>query len=107
MTGGLFFRSPTRQLRLCPGTAHARPSAGRIYQFRAGVLISTRILRAAGCRTPAMEARARRPCEEKLMPARSIASLSLSFGLLTIPIKLYSATESASTVKFNLLAPDG
>lgn len=41
------------------------------------------------------------------MPARSIASLSLSFGLVSIPVKLYSATESASDVKFNLLAPDG
>jgi DNA end-binding protein Ku len=41
------------------------------------------------------------------MAARSIASLSLSFGLVSIPVKLYSATESASTVKFNLLAKDG
>jgi DNA end-binding protein Ku len=41
------------------------------------------------------------------MAARSIASLTLSFGLVSIPVKLYSATESASTVKFNLLAKDG
>lgn len=41
------------------------------------------------------------------MPARSIASLSLSFGLVSIPVKLYSATESASDVRFNLLGPDG
>lgn len=41
------------------------------------------------------------------MPARSIASLSLSFGLVSIPVKLYSATESSTSVKFNLLAPDG
>jgi DNA end-binding protein Ku len=41
------------------------------------------------------------------MAARSIASLSLSFGLVSIPVKLYSATESATNVKFNLLAPDG
>jgi DNA end-binding protein Ku len=45
--------------------------------------------------------------EEKSMPARSIASLSLSFGLVSIPVKLYPATESASDVRFNLLAPDG
>jgi DNA end-binding protein Ku len=45
--------------------------------------------------------------EEKLMPARSIASLSLSFGLVSIPVKLFPATESASDVRFNLLAPDG
>jgi DNA end-binding protein Ku len=41
------------------------------------------------------------------MAARSIASLSLSFGLVSIPVKLYSATESESIIKFNLLAPDG
>lgn len=45
--------------------------------------------------------------EEKQMAARSIASLSLSFGLVTIPVKLYSATESGADVRFNLLAPDG
>jgi DNA end-binding protein Ku len=39
--------------------------------------------------------------------ARSIASLTLSFGLVSIPVKLYSATETASSVKFNLLAKDG
>jgi DNA end-binding protein Ku len=37
------------------------------------------------------------------MAARSIASLSLSFGLVSIPVKVYSATESASSVGFNLL----
>ena len=41
------------------------------------------------------------------MAARSIASLSLSFGLVSIPVKLYSATESAATVRFNLLSKDG
>jgi DNA end-binding protein Ku len=41
------------------------------------------------------------------MAARSIASLSLSFGLVSIPVKLYSATESGSDVRFNMLAPDG
>jgi DNA end-binding protein Ku len=39
--------------------------------------------------------------------ARSIASLSLSFGLVSIPVKLYSATESSSAVKFNMLTKDG
>ena len=37
------------------------------------------------------------------MAARSIASLSLSFGLVSIPVKLYSATETSSAVHFNLL----
>jgi DNA end-binding protein Ku len=41
------------------------------------------------------------------MAARSIASLTLSFGLVSIPVKLYSATESSAAVKFNLLAKDG
>ena len=41
------------------------------------------------------------------MAARSIASLSLSFGLVNIPVKLYSATESSAAIRFNLLAKDG
>jgi len=41
------------------------------------------------------------------MAARSIASLTLSFGLVNVPVKLYSATESSSTVKFSMLAADG
>ncbi|MFP4893381.1 Ku protein [Paraburkholderia sp. EG304] len=41
------------------------------------------------------------------MAARSIASLTLSFGLVSIPVKLYSATDSASGVGFHLLTPDG
>lgn len=41
------------------------------------------------------------------MAARSIASLTLGFGLVSIPVRLYSATETSSSVKFNMLAPDG
>ena len=41
------------------------------------------------------------------MAARSLASLTLSFGLVNIPVKLYSATESSATVKFNMLTKDG
>jgi DNA end-binding protein Ku len=37
------------------------------------------------------------------MAARSIASLTISFGLVAIPVKLYTATESSRTVSFNLL----
>jgi DNA end-binding protein Ku len=37
------------------------------------------------------------------MAARSIASLSLSFGLVSIPVKVFSATESAGSVHFNML----
>ena len=37
------------------------------------------------------------------MAARSIASATVSFGLVSIPTKLYSATEAGATVSFNLL----
>jgi len=37
------------------------------------------------------------------MAARSIASLTVSFGLVSIPVKLYSATEPSKAVSFNLL----
>jgi DNA end-binding protein Ku len=35
--------------------------------------------------------------------ARSIASLTISFGLVAIPVKLYSATVSSERISFNLL----
>jgi DNA end-binding protein Ku len=38
-----------------------------------------------------------------IMAARSIASLTISFGLVAIPVKLYSATETSRTISFNLL----
>ncbi|MEJ7688748.1 MAG: Ku protein, partial [Variovorax sp.] len=41
------------------------------------------------------------------MAARSIASLTLSFGLVSIPVRLYSATESAASVRFSMLTKDG
>jgi DNA end-binding protein Ku len=37
------------------------------------------------------------------MPARSIATGTLSFGMVSIPIRMYSAGESAAAVSFNLL----
>jgi len=37
------------------------------------------------------------------MAARSIGSLTISFGLVAIPVKLYTATQSANAVSFNLL----
>lgn len=39
--------------------------------------------------------------------ARSIASLSLGFGLVSIPVRLYTATESSAAVHFNLLSKEG
>jgi DNA end-binding protein Ku len=42
------------------------------------------------------------------METRSIASLTISFGLVAIPVKLYSATASGSRISFNMLhAKDG
>ena len=40
------------------------------------------------------------------MAARSIGSLSISFGLVSIPVKLFSATESSKAISFNLLHKD-
>jgi DNA end-binding protein Ku len=37
------------------------------------------------------------------MAARSIASLTVSFGLVSIPVKLFSATEASRQISFNLL----
>lgn len=40
------------------------------------------------------------------MAARSIGSLTISFGLVAIPVKLYTATQSANAISFNLLHKD-
>ena len=53
--------------------------------------------------TPPRRARSRR-CG---VAFRSIASLSLSFGLVSIPVKVYSATESSAAVRFRLLSRGG
>lgn len=37
------------------------------------------------------------------MAARSIGSLNISFGLVSIPVKLYSATEASRAISFNML----
>jgi DNA end-binding protein Ku len=37
------------------------------------------------------------------MAARSIGSLTISFGLVAIPVKLYSATQSGNAISFNML----
>lgn len=38
---------------------------------------------------------------------RAIASLSLSFGLVAIPVKLYSATEASAAIRFKLMGRSG
>jgi DNA end-binding protein Ku len=37
------------------------------------------------------------------MAARSIGTLTVSFGLVAIPVKLYSATEASKAISFNML----
>ena len=41
------------------------------------------------------------------MATRAIASLSLTFGLVSIPVKVYSATESSAGIRFKLMARGG
>ena len=37
------------------------------------------------------------------MAARSLSTGTISFGLVTVPIRLYSASESSAAVSFNML----
>ena len=37
------------------------------------------------------------------MPARSIGNATISFGLVSVPVNLYSASESKASVSFNML----
>src|SRR5215210_4862011 len=37
------------------------------------------------------------------MPARSIGTATISFGLVSVPVNLYSTTESKASVSFNML----
>jgi DNA end-binding protein Ku len=37
------------------------------------------------------------------MPARSIGSATISFGLVSLPVNLYSSSESAASVSFNMV----
>ncbi len=40
------------------------------------------------------------------MTARAMSSVTISFGLVSIPVKLYAATESSRKVSFNLIHKD-
>ncbi|MDP9179037.1 MAG: Ku protein [Gemmatimonadota bacterium] len=40
------------------------------------------------------------------MPARSIASATISFGLVSVPVNVYSSSESKASVSFNMLHKD-
>jgi len=37
------------------------------------------------------------------MPARSISTATISFGLVSVPINVYSSSESKASVSFNML----
>jgi DNA end-binding protein Ku len=37
------------------------------------------------------------------MPARALSSATVSFGLVSIPVKLYSASETGTTISFNMV----
>ncbi len=37
------------------------------------------------------------------MAARSIGTATISFGLVSVPVNLYSSSESKSSVSFNML----
>src|SRR5688572_30281245 len=41
--------------------------------------------------------------DSKMAAPRSIGSLTISFGLVAIPVKLYTATQSTAQISFNLL----
>ncbi len=41
------------------------------------------------------------------MPARSIATATISFGLVSIPVKLYSTVDTTAAIRFNYLSKDG
>ncbi len=41
------------------------------------------------------------------MAARAIGSATISFGLVSIPVKLYSTVDSTRTIRFNYLSDDG
>ena len=41
------------------------------------------------------------------MAIRSLASLSIAFGLVSIPVKVYAATDAAAALHFKLLGRRG
>jgi DNA end-binding protein Ku len=40
---------------------------------------------------------------EPLMPARNIATATISFGLVSVPVQIFSSSESKASVSFNML----
>src|SRR5436305_9097769 len=62
-----------------------------------------RVLRRLWVLTVRLGVRPAAKVQGALMAPRSIGSLTVSFGLVAIPVKLYTATQSASAISFNLL----
>ena len=48
----------------------------------------------------------RQTTREEGMAARSIGSLTIAFGLVSIPAKMFSATEASKAISFNMLHKD-
>jgi hypothetical protein len=44
-----------------------------------------------------------RICYDRFVPSKSMATATISFGLVTVPVRLYSAAESTAAISFNLL----
>jgi DNA end-binding protein Ku len=40
------------------------------------------------------------------MPARSISTATISFGLVSVPVELYSSGESSAAISFNMVHKD-
>ncbi len=47
-----------------------------------------------------------RHSQEALMAARALASVTVAFGMVSIPVKLYAATQAQAAISFNLLHKD-
>src|SRR5436309_7656034 len=43
------------------------------------------------------------PLPASTMPARSIGTATISFGLVSVPVNIYSSSESKTSVSFNML----
>src|SRR5689334_7829824 len=44
--------------------------------------------------------------QEAPMAARALASVTVAFGMVSIPVKLYAATQAQAAISFNLLHKD-
>src|SRR6266404_992514 len=104
---GRSWRAPIRSTFASPTRPHASPrpaSAGR-RRFTASRAWRRRwrVQRPEKSRCITIRSPAYLKQGVKQMAARSIATLTVSFGLVSIPVKLFSATEASRAISFNLL----